>query len=421
MPEGPDAAAGRGAEASGSFRISPYVVSGRALGAVFDALETVGCAKVVGGAVRNSLLGEPIADIDLATDAEPPDVARAAEAAGLTVHPTGLAHGTLTLVSDGSPFEVTTLREDVSTDGRRATVRFTKDWAADAARRDFTMNALYVDRAGNGLDTVGGHADCLARRVRFIGEADQRIVEDVLRILRFFRFHAAYGRGDMDAEGLAAARRHRASIATLPVERIAQEFMRTLAAPRAAEVLPVLGEEGFVAPHVPGPFDLRAYAGLVEAERLAGRGGPTPGLALAAILGFDPQAFAAAADALRLPRKVKARGLAAIAAADAMPPRSAPQVNALLYEHGAEGFGDGVLVAAARGVDIVDLPHLLRQAREWRRPRLPVSGPDLLGNGGKPGPELGKRLRALESVWRASDFALGREDLIAIDRRTTRD
>lgn len=397
------------------FRFSAFWLHGGPITRVFDALETVGEARVVGGAVRNSLLGEPLGDVDLATDATPDKVARAAAQAGLRVHETGLEHGTLTIVADGQPFEVTTLREDVTTDGRRATVRFTKDWALDAARRDFTMNALYAGRDGIGYDYVGGLADCMTRRVRFIGEADRRILEDHLRILRFFRFHAAYGRGELDAEGLAACRARKELLADLAVERVQSELMRLLAAKGGPAVVGVVAADGFLDPFVPPPLDVRAYRALAEVEAAAGREA-TPILALAALMGRDDERFAAAADTLRLPRKAKSRGLAALAAAREMPPRSVPHVRALLYDHGSEAFADGLMLAVASGVDVIDLPHLLADARRWQRPRFPVSGHDLISQGGPAGPAIGERLQRLESIWRDADFSLDKASLLALDR-----
>ncbi|UOM35535.1 CCA tRNA nucleotidyltransferase [Acuticoccus sp. I52.16.1] len=402
---------------AGTFQLRAYWLSAPSLAAVFDALEPVAPVRVVGGAVRNALMGEPISDVDLATEAVPEAVAKAAHAAGLRVHETGIEHGTLTLVSQKVAYEVTTLREDVTTDGRRATVSFTRDWARDAARRDFTMNALYVDRFGDGIDFTGGYADCLARRVRFIGDADQRILEDHLRILRFFRFNAAYGNGAMDKVGLDASRRHKARIGALAVERICHELMRTVVAPNAAAVLRLVGEEDFLPGLLPGPYEIDTFTALVALERRIGRQ-PTPPLAIAALLGFDREAFEVAATALRFSRRDRARALDAIAAARFMPPHSLPQIHASLYEHGAEAFVDGLLVGAACGADLVDLPRLVEVARQWRRPRLPVSGNDLLEQGGEAGPELGERLKHLEGVWRQSDFSLDKMHLLAIDRRS---
>ncbi|WP_420391710.1 CCA tRNA nucleotidyltransferase [Acuticoccus sp.] len=403
-----------------TFHLEADFLHAPGLVALLDALEGVGAARVVGGAVRNALLGEPVADVDVATEAPPDVVAGAATRAGLAVHETGLEHGTLTIVAAGTPHEVTTLREDVSTDGRRATVRFTTDWAKDAQRRDFTMNALYLGRDGKGLDPVGGRSDCLARRVRFIGDPDARILEDHLRILRLFRFHAIYGEGALDVDGLAAARRHKARLATLAVERIRHELLRILPAHGATAVLSLIGEEGFLDFVLPGPFDARAVGTLAAAEASIGRT-LTPALGLSALVGFDEDATARGADALKLSRRDRARALAALVAARAMPPRSAAQTNALLYEHGAEAFVDGLTIALAWGVILEDHERLVATARRWHRPRLPVTGGDLLRQGGAPGPELGARLAHLEALWKASDFSLDAPRLLAIDREAGHD
>lgn len=398
-----------------TFTLSAYWLSSPQLAALFETLAAVGEARVVGGAVRNALLGEPTGDIDVATDAPPDVVAHAARHAGLGVHETGLDHGTLTVVVDGTPFEVTTLREDVSTDGRRATVRFTRDFAVDAGRRDFTMNALYVDRHGRGTDYVGGYGDCLARRVRFIGDADRRILEDHLRILRLFRFQAHYGEGPIDADGLAAARRHKEAVAALSAERVQHEVMRLLVGRRASEVLDIVAADGFLAPFIAHDLNVAAYRALRDVEAAAGRP-VTAVLGLAALLDFDAAAFADAATALKMSRKARTRGLVAIETAQMMPPRSVPHVRALLYEHGTEAFSDGLLLAVADGVDVIDVQHLLAEARRWSRPRFPIGGDDLLEGGGESGPELGERLKRLETLWRSSDFSLDREALLALDR-----
>ena len=206
--------------------------------AVFDALAAKGfAARAVGGAVRNALLGRPVVDIDIATPARPEQVIEAARAAGLAAVPTGLEHGTVTVIAAHVPHEVTTLREDVETHGRHATVAFTDDWAADARRRDFTINALYCSADGEVFDPLGAYGDLGARRVRFIGEARERIREDYLRILRFFRLTAEYGAGPADAEGLGACVAERDGLARLSAERVRQEMLRLLAAPRAPELV----------------------------------------------------------------------------------------------------------------------------------------------------------------------------------------
>nr|WP_255720486.1 CCA tRNA nucleotidyltransferase [Acuticoccus kalidii] len=382
---------------------------------MFDALTPVGEMRVVGGAVRNTLLREPIGDIDIATVATPDRVARAAREAGFHVYETGLVHGTLTITVAGHPFEVTTLREDVATDGRRATVRFTDDWEMDAGRRDFTMNALYLDRDGSGFDYCGGYQDCLDRRVRFIGDPDQRILEDHLRILRFFRFHASYGTSAPDPDGLAATRRNKALLANLAVERVQHELMRLMGAPGAVDVIAILADEGFLLPFLKPPLAPRSFRALARVEAAAGRQ-LAPVLGLTALVGFDIDRFEKAARALKLSRKRRDRGLAALNASRDMPPRSAPHVRKLLYVHGAQAFCDGLMIALADGVDIIDVPRILAEARNWQKPVFPVSGNDLLRQGDTGGPELGARLRRLDAAWRDSDFALGKDALLALDR-----
>ena len=226
--------------------------------------------RVVGGAVRNAWLDEPVADVDLATTATPDEVTRRARAAGAKVVPTGYEHGTVTVIIDGRPFEVTTLREDVETDGRRAVVRFGRDFAADARRRDFTVNALFLDVHGAVHDDVNGLADLAVRRVRFIGEARQRIREDYLRILRLFRFHAAYGAGEIDGEAFAAAVAERAGLATLSRERVRSEVLKLLVARRAGEAARVFSESGLLGPLLGGVPMPGRLARLIEIENARG-------------------------------------------------------------------------------------------------------------------------------------------------------
>jgi tRNA nucleotidyltransferase/poly(A) polymerase len=212
-----------------------------ALRRVFNALERAGGeARVAGGAVRNALMGEAVNDIDIATTLNPEQVMKAGEKARIGVHPTGIDHGTITLVVGGRPFEVTTLRVDVETFGRKARVAFTDDWQADALRRDFTMNALYCSRDGKIYDPTKGYTDILRKRVKFVGSPSARIKEDALRILRFFRFHARYGAGAPDAQGFAACVRHKAKLKGLSGERVRQELFKLLEAKRAAATIKLM-------------------------------------------------------------------------------------------------------------------------------------------------------------------------------------
>ena len=265
--------------------------------------------RIVGGAVRDALLGRAVTDADLATILPPAEVTALAEAAGLKVAPTGIEHGTVTVIADGKPFEVTTLRRDVETDGRHAVVHFTTDWKADAARRDFTMNALYCDMDGDVLDPLGGIADLRAGRVRFIGEAEDRIREDYLRILRFFRFFAWYGNGRPDADGLRACARLKAGIATLSAERVWSELKRLLKAPDPSRALLWMRTTEVLQKTLPESWGIDAIHRLVATERKEGWL-PDPLLRLESILPPHRARIEALAERLRLSRAEATRLLA---------------------------------------------------------------------------------------------------------------
>ena len=394
------------------------------LQAVFDALEQEGdAARVVGGAVRNTLLGVPVSDIDIATTAEPATVIRRVEAAGLKAVPTGVDHGTVTVVSGGRPFEVTTLREDVETHGRHATVRFGRNWQHDAERRDFTMNALYAARDGALFDPVGGLPDLAARRVRFIGEADRRIGEDYLRILRFFRFHAQYGEGTPDAEGLAACARLKDGLSGLSAERIGMEMRKLVGARCAVATLEAMADAGIM-PLVMVPHGgLAPFRGL---RALDGLGANTrePALALAALSEGGEAELDALADRLRLSNAERRRMKAARLAGDmargklgsAEPEAVRLSALELLYRHGREAACDGVLLAAAEAglaAEDAGLRALLEAVTALDVPRLPVSGGDLTKAGVAPGPKVGEGLRLAESCWIDSGFSLDRAALVS--------
>ena len=265
--------------------------------AVMDALEAAGgrdCARFVGGAVRNTLIGLPVADVDIATKLTPQESIAALKAAKIRVVPTGVEHGTVTAVRDHSPFEITTLRRDVETDGRRAVVAFTTDWDEDAARRDFRLNALYADREGVVYDYAGGGVeDAREGRVVFVGDAETRIREDYLRVLRFFRFFAWYSRGDIDAEGLAACERLKDGVARLSAERVSKELLRLLEAPDPRKAVRLMAGSGVLAVAVPAALDFKRFDRLVEIDA-------DPELRLSALLPDDPAQVVALAGALRL-------------------------------------------------------------------------------------------------------------------------
>ncbi len=387
---------------------------------VFNALNREGFeARAVGGAVRNTLLGRPVTDIDLATTARPEDVIRLAGEAGLKAIPTGVEHGTVTLVSDGTPFEVTTLRADVETDGRRAVVAFTDDWAADASRRDFTLNALYADARGCVHDPVGGLPDLLALRVRFIGDPALRIREDYLRILRFFRFSADYSGGVLDAAGLSACIAACAGLRTLSRERIRAELLKLLVASHAVPVIEAMEDSGILADLLGGVTMRARLARLVAIETALD---VTPGAmrrlaALAVLVAEDAERLA---ERLRLSR-AEASELAAMADPRGFRRRLSEEgAPALLYRIGKAAFIDNLLIAWAGSGEPVDAPlwrALYHQAEQWQAPVLPVSGGDLLKAGLAPGPDVGAALRALEQDWVESGFRLSRDDLLArLDR-----
>jgi poly(A) polymerase len=376
-----------------------------ALAALLAALDRDGEeARVVGGAVRNALIGLPPGDFDVATTAVPGEVVRRAQACGYKAVPTGIAHGTVTVVVDGAPFEVTTLREDVETFGRHATVRFGRDWQRDAERRDFTMNALSVAPDGRVHDLVGGLADLAARRVRFIGDAATRIAEDHLRILRFFRFHAAYGLGAPDAEGLAACVAARGSLAALSRERVRMELMKLLIAARAVETIGMMAETGLIGAVLGGVPLTAAFAAMAEREAVLGAA-PDATRRLAALAVLVVEDAERLRDRLRLFNAEHAR-LASMAEGwwRVAPGRGA---EALLYGLGPEAFADRVLLAWARsgaGADDEGWRALATLPERWRAPAFPLKAADFLGRGVARGPALGAALRAAEAAWIAAGF-----------------
>jgi poly(A) polymerase len=376
---------------------------------VFAALGAKGhAARAVGGAVRNALLGLPVTDIDIATPARPDQVIAAGRAAGLTAVPTGIDHGTVTLVADHVAHEVTTLRRDVETHGRHATVAFTDDWEADARRRDFTINALYCSGEGEVFDPLGAYPDLEARRVRFVGDAGQRIREDYLRILRFFRFTAEYGQGPPDAEGLAACTAGREGLALLSAERVRQEMLRLLFAPRAVELVRAMqdhGVLGYVLPAAPRP-SLLARLAAIEA-RLGVTGDAM--LRLAALAVEIPEDADRLRDRLRLSNDEHAR-LARMATPmpDLGPAASAGDSKAALYAEGAAAYCARVLIGWTRSGDAPESRawrDRLALPDRWQPPKLPLGGADVMALGVPAGPRVGELLRALEAWWIAGGFA----------------
>jgi tRNA nucleotidyltransferase/poly(A) polymerase len=386
--------------------------------AVFAALDgEEGKTRIVGGAVRDALIGRPVADADFATTVLPGDVTARCEAAGLKVVPTGIEHGTVTVVADGRPFEVTTLRRDVETDGRRAIVKFTTDWNEDAARRDLTINALYCDAAGEVFDPRGGLADLKAGRVRFIGNAEARIREDYLRILRFFRFFAWYGKGRPDPAGLKACARLKSGIATLSAERVWAELKRLLSASDPTRALLWMRTTEVLQKALPESWGIDAIHRLVAAERAEGWQ-PDPLLRLQAILPPHRARIDSLAERLRLSKQEAARLIAWANAPEPDTAMSEANLAQALYRSGRQAMQDRIRHALARELEkghaqaAADLRRFMRFAEDWRRPVFPLSGKDLVAAGLKPGPAVGERLRALEERWIESGFSLSRDALL---------
>jgi poly(A) polymerase len=385
------------------------------VGAILDLLERDGEeARVVGGAVRNTLLGEPVEDIDVATTALPRTVAQRAGAAGLRTIPTGIEHGTVTVIAEGRTFEVTTLRADVETDGRRAKVAFGRDWRTDALRRDFTINALSAGRDGIVHDYAGGRDDLAARRVRFIGDPRARIREDFLRILRFFRFHAAYGRGVPDPDGLGAAIDERAGLALLSAERVRQEFLKLLAAPGAVRVIVVMADCDILQDLLGGVPRTARFRTLVATETLLGLR-PDPILRLTALGTFIPED----AERLRMRMRLSNREFDRLTdSAEAKFDLDAEERawRAALYRSGRVAYRDAVLLAAADAPE-ADGARLLKAhtlPERWTVPKMPVTGADLLARGLAAGPAIGEALRAIEQRWIAADFPTAPATVTAI-------
>jgi poly(A) polymerase len=352
---------------------------------------------LVGGCVRDGLLGRPVADVDITTDARPARVVDLAEAAGFRTVPTGIDHGTVTVIADGAPHEVTTFRRDVETDGRRAIVAFADGLEEDAARRDFTMNALYADATGRVTDPVGGLADLAARRIRFVGDPATRIREDYLRILRFFRFHAWYGDpgAGMDPEALAAIAAHADGLDRLSKERVGHEMRRLLAAPDPAPALGAMQATGVLAHVLPGA-DPRAVAPLVHLEPEGLASGWLRRLAALGGTGADGN--------LRL-SKAEARELDLLRAAI----EGGAGAAEIAYRHGEAIARDTVLIRAASGLALP--PGWQAQIATGAAARFPLSAADLMPR--LQGAALGQRLTELEARWIASGFTLSREQLLA--------
>ncbi|HEY2032965.1 MAG TPA: CCA tRNA nucleotidyltransferase [Rhizomicrobium sp.] len=372
--------------------------------AVMDAL---GEARFVGGVVRNALMGREVSDIDIATPLTPDEVMKKLEAAMLKAVPTGIEHGTVTAISNGRPYEVTTLRRDVSTDGRRAVVAFTKDWAEDAQRRDFTMNAIYADAKGEVFDSVGGVADLKAGKVRFVGDPTTRIREDFLRILRLFRFHAWYGKGELDKAALHAAAAEKSGLKQLSGERIAKEMLKLLAAEDPIPVLRSMAASGILGEILPGELNMARLERVVAIDN-QNFFAPDPALRLAALLPDRAAAAHEIADRWRLSNTDRER-LADIAGNTdkIVSYLSIKEVRKLLYKLGAPRFKDRISLKWAedpKETNFVQWRALLAMADAWKRPKFPLDGGNVMAAGVPQGPLIGKILEEVEEWWIDSDF-----------------
>lgn len=377
--------------------------------AVFAAITAGGAqARAVGGAVRNALMGATVKDVDIATTALPAEVMRLATGAGLHAVPTGLEHGTVTVVAKHMPFEVTTLRKDIETFGRHARVTFTTDWTEDALRRDFTMNALYCTADGTVHDPLGGYPDLVARRVRFIGDARQRIREDYLRTLRFFRFLAEYGHGSApDSDGLAAAIAEKAGLYGLSGERIRAELLRLLQAPGALAAVRAMSAAALLEPLLGAPANVERLSRLAAIEEALGRD-PDAVLRLAALAIDQATEAPALQERLRLSAAETMRLARSCLSDPAFDPgASEREAQAFLYRYGAPAFSDGALMAWARSNDTPGDAARTRRVRlpqRWQAPELPVRGADVVALGITPGPEVGQLIAAFETWWIGAGF-----------------
>jgi poly(A) polymerase len=386
----------------------------RRLFAAFPA----GTVRCVGGCVRDSLAGLKVKDVDLATSLTPDAMVERLKRAGIAVVPTGLKHGTVTAVVDHVPYEITTLRRDVETDGRHARVAFTDDWHADAARRDLTINAIYCDPDGRLFDPFGGAADIAAGHVRFVGDPRERIQEDFLRLLRFFRFQARFGHGAPDAEALAACRELAPGLVRLSAERVHDEIIKLLAGPRVAETVALMAEAGLLAHANPGLRNVDRLARLIAveaqaAERLAGVR-PDPIRRLAALL---DETDAAARARLRLSNREQAR-INAVYRRE--PPAMSARMTAvrarqLIYDLGPERFRDRCLMAWAAdpAANAEGWLQQLAEADRWTAPEFPLTGRDVLALGIESGPAVGSLLGRVRRWWREGGFAADRDSCLA--------
>jgi poly(A) polymerase len=370
-----------------------------------QVMAALGEARFVGGAVRNAILGASVVDIDIAVPMPPHETLARLRARNIKVIETGIDHGTVTAIAGTHAFEITSLRRDVETDGRHAVVAFTDDWAEDAHRRDFTINALYAAADGEIFDYATGVEDLIAGKIRFMGDAATRIAEDTLRVLRLFRFHAWYGKGEMDAAGLFAAAAAKDKLKTLSAERVAKELLRLLEAGNPAAVLRVMAATGILSELLPGALQLPRLERLAEldADNFFPRDAV---LRLAALLPDGEEAAHAAADALKLSNADRTRLEQALSGDRLKPSLPAREARLLLYRIGVARFRDKVLLQWAGAAKSAGAPWrmLLQMADSWERPRFALTGRDVMQAGVPEGPDVGRVLAGIEDWWAGGDF-----------------
>ena len=387
--------------------ISAALLADSAVTRLFEVLDGAGEeTRIAGGAVRDALIGKQAAEIDFATTATPDEVIRRASAAGLKTVPTGVEHGTVTVIVDKRPFEVTTLRRDVETFGRHAVVAFGRDWAEDAQRRDFTINGLFLDRMGNVHDFVGGEADLAARRVRFIGDARARIREDYLRILRFFRFFSGYADGAPDAEAFSAAVAERAGLDRLSRERVRTELFKLVVTRRAAETAKIMSDAGLLGLVLGGMARPRRLLQLIalapDADAV---------MRVGALTMFIPENADRLRERLRLSNEETER-LRRMATGPVLTPKSGEaERKAALYRLGAQTFRDRVLFCSAGESE--DAGDILALPDQWAVPKFPVTAAQIMAQGVEKGPRLGAALARIEENWIAAGFPM---DAAAVER-----
>lgn len=405
-----------------NIRIKEDWLKGAQLQALFDILcADRGEARVAGGAVRNALMRLPASDVDLCTTLLPQEVVKRLETAGHKAVPTGIDHGTITAVIDGSAFEVTTLRKDIETDGRYAVVEFGADWEADANRRDLTINGLYCDREGKVYDYVEGYKDILSKDVRFIGDASTRIKEDSLRILRFFRFFAWYGGGRPDPAGLKACAAGRQLLAGLSVERVWMELKKMLAAPDPSRAILWMRTTGILGAVLPEThkWGTDAIPGLLRLEQEQSWEQD----ALFRLMGMvrpDEETMQALSKRMAFSNKETLRMVAWAKNPAPKADTSISDLKKLMYRADLQGIIDSMKleVVHLRGREEDVAAHkmlkLISHAQVWQRPTFPLQGQDLIAAGMKPGPEMGEKLKQLEEAWIASDFKLEKNALLKL-------